>query len=372
MASICYISPISIHSTRYIEDFRRKGYNISIIADSYTWVSPKPVAIPIYALPPLTKKNSPQYYIPNLLRIIRLLKRINPDLVHLHAQHYYSPAIILCHIPYILTSWGTEVLTLQDQNIPARILSRKAAMKASKVTVDANLLKTIWTHLGIPNNKVEVIPFGVDLKTFNPQVDGYEMRKKLKIEDDEIALISTRILHHHYNVESFIRAIPLILKSFRNVNFIIKGEGPQRAYLKNLADTLGISEHTRFVGLVPHSQMANYLKAADIYISTCFIDTTSVSLLEAMACGLAPIVTDIAGNREWITDGINGLLFPHRSPQALAEKAIKLIKNEDLRKRFGERCFQTVKQRASWTESVSKMERVYESIIRSRRQLTRA
>lgn len=365
--SVCYISPISIHSVRYLEEFQLRGYNTSIIADSQTWIAPALTSIPVYTLPGLTRKNAPQRYIPNLLKAIKILKRIKPDLVHIHAQHYYSPAATICNIPYILTSWGTEVLTLPIENTLIRISSRNAAMRASRVTVDANLLKTMWRQIGIPDNKIEVIPFGVDLKIFNPEVDGAKIRKKHGIEKSDIVLISTRPLYnHHYNIESLIHAIPLIMKSCEHVKFIIKGEGPLKGHLQNLANKLGISEHIHFVGLVPHDQMANYLKAADIYVSTCYVDTTSVSLLEAMACGLAPIVTDILGNREWITDGVNGFLFPPKNPQALAEKAVYLIRDEDLRKRFGERCFQTANQRASWAESISNMERIYQSITLTR------
>jgi glycosyltransferase involved in cell wall biosynthesis len=337
---------------------------MSIIADSQTWIPQAPSSVPVYTLPGLTRKNAPQRYIPNLLKAIKILRRINPELVHLHAQHYYSPAALACNIPYILTSWGTEVLTLPNENILIRISSRNAAMQASKVTVDANLLKTMWKQMGIPDNKIEVIPFGVDLRIFNPKVDGTKARKKLGIEKNDIALVSTRPLYNdHYDIESLIRAIPLILKSYKHAKFIIKGKGPLKEHLQNLTRSLGISEHVHFVDLVPHDQMANYLKAADIYISTCYVDTTSVSLLEAMACGLAPIVTDILGNREWITDGINGFLFPPKNPRALAEKAVRLIEGEGLRKQFGERCFQTAKQRASWSESMSKMEHIYQSII---------
>ena len=336
---------------------------MSIIADSRTWVAPNPSSIPVYVLPKLTRKNLPLHYIPNLLRTVRILKGVNPDLVHLHAQHYYSSAIILCGKPFLLTSWGTEVLTLPNENILIKSSSRTAAMNASKITVDANILKDIWTRMGIPEDKVEVIPFGVDLNIFNPRVDGSKIRQQLGISRDEVVLISTRALHnHHYNVESFVRAMPFILKSSGNVKFIVKGEGPLKSYFQNLANKLRVSEQVHFVGLVPHDQVAKYLAAADIYVSTCYVDTTSVSLLEAMGCGLAPIVTDIAGNREWIKDGVNGLLFPPENPKALAEKAKQLIENEDLRKQFGEKCFQIVKQRASWKDCVSKMERIYQSV----------
>jgi glycosyltransferase involved in cell wall biosynthesis len=337
---------------------------MSIIADSHTWIAPTPQSTPIYVSPQLNRTNFPNQYIPSLHKITRVLKNIKPDFVHLHAQYHYSPAIILSGIQYILTSWGTEVLTLPKENIMIKILAKMAAAKASKVTVDANCLKEIWTRMGVPKSKVEVIPFGVDLKIFNPQVDGSEIRERLKLQNDDIVLISTRALRdHHYNVECFVKAIPLILKAYGKAKFIIKGSGPLEGYLRNLTKRLGISEYVRFVGLVPHAEMAKYLAVADIYVSTCFVDTTSVSLLEAMACELAPIVTDIPGNREWITNGTNGLLFPPKNPTALAEKAIQLIKNEDLRKGFGKKCFQIVKQKASWKDCVSKMERIYQSLL---------
>jgi len=338
-----------------------------MIADSRTWVAPNPQSIPVYVLPQLTRTNFPNRYIPNIHKIIRILRNINPDFVHLHAQNYYSPAMILSGIPFILTSWGTEVLTLPNENILIRILAKTATAKASKVTVDANCLRESWARMGVPKSKVEVIPFGVDLKIFNPQVDGSEIRERLEIQNDDVIFISTRALrNHHYNVECFVKAIPLILKACNNAKFIIKGSGPLEGYLRNLAKRLGVSEYVRFVGLVPHAEIAKYLAAADIYVSTCFVDTTSVSLLEAMACGLAPIVTDIPGNREWIRNGENGLLFPPKNPMGLAEKAIQLIENEDLRKSFGKKCFQIVKQKASWEDCVSKMERVYQPLLREK------
>lgn len=340
---------------------------MSLIADSQTWIAPKSSSIPSYILPQLTRKNFSKRYIPNLFKTMRILKEINPDLVHLHAQHYYSPAVILSRKPFLLTSWGTEVFTLPSDSILIRLSSKIAAMSASRITVDADLLKEIWTNMGIANSKVEVIPFGVDFKIFNPKVDGSKVREKLKIPSDDIALISTRSLrNHHYDVQSFVHAIPLILKSCNNVKFIVKGKGPLERYLRNLANKMGISEHVRFVGLVPHSQMADYLAAADIYVSTCFADTTSVSLLEAMACGLPPIVTNIEGNREWITNGENGLLFPPQNHEALAEKAIQLINDEPLRKQFGQKCYEKAKQKASWTDCVARMEHIYREALQKR------
>jgi len=300
-----------------------------------------------------------------MLEVMRILRRVNPDLVHLHVQHYYSLANILSKIPFVLTSWGLEVETLPQAHFLRKSLARIAAMTASVITVDANCLKKTWVEMGIPENKIKIIPFGVDTNIFKPDVDGSAVRKKLRISKNDIVTISTRPFYNnnHYNIECFIKAIPPIVKKHRNAKFIIKGTGPLENYLKKLVKKLDLSKHVRFVGLVPYSQVSRYLAAADIYVSTCFVDSTSVSLLEAMACGLPPVVTDIPGNREWIEDGENGFLFPPKNSTVLAERVIQLIENPSLRERFGERCFKIIKRRATWRKSVSKMEAIYESFL---------
>jgi glycosyltransferase involved in cell wall biosynthesis len=352
-----------------MEAFSQRGYDVSFITDSYAWIAPETTMFTVHVLPKLTWTNSPLLLAPNILTIMNLLKKIQPDLVHLYVQHYYSIPLILSGLPYILTSWGNEVLKLPSDNAILKTLARYAAMNARKVTVDAECVKKTWIEIGIPEKKIEVIFFGVDVNAFNPNINGQDVRKRLGLGKDDIVVISTRAFYEDppYNVECLIRAIPLVLKKHRNVRFIIKGEGPLENYLKNLVRELNVSRHVRFAGLVPHYEVAQYLAAADIYVSTCLIDTTSVSLLEAMACGLSPIVTDIVGNREWIKNGVNGFLFPPKNSNALAEKIIELVENKPLRKCFGQRCFQIVQKKATWKESLAKMEAVYKSLLLKKR-----
>jgi glycosyltransferase involved in cell wall biosynthesis len=309
--------------------------------------------------------NSPWLLTPNISKIMKFLKKIQPNLVHLYVQHCYSIPIILSGFPYVLTSWGNEVLKLPSDNLILKSLGRCAAMNARKITVDARCAKKIWIEVGVPENRIEVIFYGVDINTFNPNVNGQGVRKQLELGKNDIVVISTRPFYEDppYNVEYLVRAIPLVLKRHKNIKFIIKGAGPLEDYLKRLTRELDVSRYVRFAGLVPHHEVAQYLAAADIYVSTCFIDTTSVSLLEAMACGLPPIVTDIPGNREWIENGVNGFLFPPKNLKELAEKIIELAENEPLRKRFGEKCFQIIKRKATWKESLTKMEAIYKALL---------
>ncbi|MFX1538438.1 MAG: glycosyltransferase family 4 protein [Promethearchaeota archaeon] len=368
MAKVCYISPLSIHSLRWMEAFSQRDYDLSLIKDSlwnYGCVIPKSTSIRVYALPTLTRTNFPRRFVSNYFAIMKILKRIAPDFVHLHVQHHYWPVIVKSGFPFILTAWGGEVLRLLGTNIFRKSLAKSAAHKAHMITVDAKCLKDIWVNMGVPEDKIRVIPFGVDVDLFNPNVDGRSIREEFRISKKDIVVISTRAFYNdHYNLECLIEAIPSIIEACENVKFIMKGSGPLERYLKNLAKKLGVKEHVHFHGVVPHNKMPQFLSAADIYVSTCFFDTTSVSLLEAMACKLAPVVTDILGNREWIRDGVNGFLFPPRNKAVLAEKIIRLAENHKLRDIFSRRCVDIVEKRARWEHCVSKMQAIYETLLK--------
>lgn len=359
---ICYISPWSIHSYRWLEAFYQKGYDLSFITDTSAWIAPRPPEMPVHIFPTLDKYNL-ERLAPNMFGVTKVLRKTQPDFVHVHVYPHYGLLVMLNRFPFVLTSWGLEVLLLSRLSFLRRALSKTVARHARRITVDAQCLKDIWVSLGVPGDKIDVIPFGVDADVFSPEVDGRGVRKKLNIEEDDISVISTRPLYnHHYNVECLIRAIPLVLRRHKNVTFVVKGVGPLEDYLKSLAEELHVYEHVRFVGLVPYREIARYLVASDIYVSTSYFDSTSVSLLEAMACGRPVVTTDIAGNREWITDGVNGLLYPAEDHNVLADRIVQLIEDESLRRQFGERSRRIVLERGVWEKCVSKMEAVYQSI----------
>lgn len=364
MTKICYIAPLAIHSARWIDALAKRGYEISLIADSKTWHAPTQESTRVFTIPMLNRQNLGKRAVPNLLRIMKILRTIKPDIINLHVRHYYSPAILLSHCPYVLTSWGLEVLELPNADLLTKNLAKMTALFAHKIIVDARCLKEIWMSLGAPSNKVEVIPFGVNLDIFKPEKNQDFVRKKLQLRQSDTVVISTRpFVNGHYNLECLIKAIPLVVGRYENVKFILKGTGPLEAFIKELSDRLKISKYVRFVGLTSHNEVAHYLAASDIYVSTSFLDSTSVSLLEAMASGLPPITTDIAGNREWVENGRNGLLYPPRNHVALASNIVRLIENKRERKLYGKRCLEIVRQKANWEKCVTRIETVYQGLL---------
>jgi glycosyltransferase involved in cell wall biosynthesis len=170
----------------------------------------------------------------------------------------------------------------------------------------------------------EVFQYGVDLHElpFQPP----------RIGDAEPRIISTRHLEELYDVEALVRAVPMIRREVLDVRVVICGDGPLRHQLRRLADELVGGGTIVFRGALPFSDLALELRQADIYVSTSRRDGLSLSLLEAMAIGVFPVVTDIPANRQLIVDGRNGFLVPCGDAETLARRVLDALKFPELRR----------------------------------------
>ncbi len=176
-------------------------------------------------------------------------------------------------------------------------------------------------------------------------------------------VISLRSLEWLYDIETLIQAIPAVLEEIPDTKFVIVGEGKQKEYLKDLSLRLNVSEATKFVGFVPNDELPRYLNSADVYVSTALSDSgLAASTAEAMACGLPVVVTDSGSNKDWIENCENGFIIPLKSSKLLAERVLYLLKNEELRKKFGEINRGIIEKRNNYFIEMAKMEDIYKEI----------
>jgi glycosyltransferase involved in cell wall biosynthesis len=181
----------------------------------------------------------------------------------------------------------------------------------------------------------------------------------------EQIVICTRNFEPVYDVETFIKSIPIVIKEYPDVKFVIKGKGSLENKLKNLAKQLGVWDSVQFIGFGPYHEVPLYLNAADIYVSTSISEGGSISLWEAMAAGLPMVVTDLPANTEWIKDGVNGYIVPIKDHKLLAAKIIELLKNKDLQKKFREKNIEISKKKLDQNKMINQLEKLYKSLIES-------
>jgi glycosyltransferase involved in cell wall biosynthesis len=303
------------------------------------------------------------------LRAHALKKNINkvkPDvLIGCWASTYGFYSACSNFHPFILFVWGSDVLVFPKKYFPLKPLVAYSLRKADVVVVDSEVQRRAAVNLGCEPAKIVKFPW-VNLNGFKrDEAQRRKIRRENGWSDDDIVVISLRFHRPIYGVEYLIDAIPRVLAKNKNVKFLILGEGPLTNTFKARMDGFMRSGHVRFVGVVPHDKVVDYLSAADIYVSTSFSDGTSASLLEAMACSLAPVVTEIFGNMEWVEDEANGLLVPVANSEKLAEKILLLANDYKLRMALQEKAAETVRARVNWRKNMQKLTKIIDEKVLS-------
>jgi len=306
-----------------------------------------------------------------LIEIMRLTRKIRPSIIHAHYVNVFGVlaglyARLTRFRPVVLSAWGP--LGLRSSKGLQRLLIKHSLKKADMVLVHSEVVKQTVIALGAFPKKVLAFSWGIDLDKFYPQRDSTKIKKELKLGNCPV-VISVRLFEPVYNVECLVNAIPLVLTQISNAKFIIAGTGSLEHRLKRLAQNLGVYDSVRFVGYVPHEKIPEYLCASDVYVSTSLADggtCGSVSLCEAMACGLPVVITDIPANRECVKDGWNGYFIPPKNSKVLAERIIDILSNEK-KKDFGKRNYRLARKILDQKKSMKKIEKLYESLINGAR-----
>jgi glycosyltransferase involved in cell wall biosynthesis len=355
---ICYLAnAASIHTGRWASHFTQRGHEVTVVSLTNAsipgvdvrWIGPDPNvdgrAAYLWAVP----------------RLRRLLRELNPDVLHAHyAGGYGLTAALSGFRPMALTAWGSDVLILPRTSLLMRFLVTHSLRRACLVTSMAKHMTAAITGLGVPADCVLTLPFGVDTKLFHPRLREDRRRTGFTI-------VSTRHLEPLYNVGLLVEAMPEIAAAMPGVRLLIIGEGSERGQLEARVRELDMASQVKFLGRQRPRDISSYLSDADLFISTSLSDGNNVSLNEAMACGAFPIATDIPANREWIRHGENGFLTGVRDSHSLAGFAVQALRQGDLRTRAAETNWEIIQRRGSWSAAMEVMEEQYRNLIHAGR-----
>ena len=268
------------------------------------------------------------YFITGCLTTTYVILKHRCNLIHVHwAIPTGLIGVLISALlgrPLVVTVHGSDFAMANGRSSLLRKLFVLVCQRANHVTVVSEGMRKGMEDMGIDRKKITVSPMGVDERFF-----AVGLKKRSEDGRGRCIVLSNRNLEPLYNVVHLIRAIPAALKEEPETTFLIAGEGKERARLENEAVRLNLTSHIQFLGRLPHEEMPEVLARTDVYVSTSLSDGTSVSLLEAMAAGVLPVVTDIPANREWIREGENGFLVVPDDEVGLARKIVAAIRETD-------------------------------------------
>jgi len=297
------------------------------------------------------------YYITGILLTLYVALRYRCQLIH---AHWAIPIGLIGVIgaflgkPLVVTIHGSDLRMAISQGSFLKRIFTYVCQKARRLICVSEGMRQDLESMGIDMTKTTVLPMGVDESFF--KIDKRGNRSPGKRDS---VILSNRNLQPIYNVSQLIKAIPMVLEENPNAKFWVAGEGREKENLQNKVDELGVSSSVRFLGRIPHEKMPDLLGDTDIYVSTSTTDGTSVSLLEAMASGAFPVVTDISANREWITDGKNGFLVPMGNEAFLARKIVEALCRPELRATALERNRTLVEEKGALRDHARQLSNLY-------------
>ena len=365
---LCYLAlGASIHTQRWVNYFVDRGCEVHLISDApYNYKSLNAHVLKTYTMGKGVGFNKSRFI--NLLiwaaQIRGIIKKINPDILHSHyVSSYGSLGICSGFHPIVISAWGSDILIEPRKSKVLKQIVKSVLRRADLITCDAEHIKEQLLHLGAESRKIKLVYHGTDTRAFNPGQRDKKLREKLGTIGSPI-VISLRRFEPIYDIESLITAVPTVLKQVPEAKFVIAGCGSIEGDLKRLTESLGALDSVKFVGEIPNIELPPYLASADIYVSTSLSDAgLAASTAEAMACGLPVIITDLGDNRKWVDDGVNGFIIPLKDPKSLAEKIIYLLKNPDVRMKFGKINRKIIEERNNYYKEMEKMENIYKELI---------
>lgn len=324
-----------------------------------------------HILPHLKRAISPLNDLLALLEIIKLFKKMNPDIIHLNSSKISilgSIASVILKIKFL--NWKL-IYTVHGWvfNEPLPHWQKTFYFWAEKITArwkDVLICVSEFDRQSAIKNKIAPEEKLATVHNGIPAIDlmvQYDARKILiekfnfKIEPGEIVIGSIGNLYKTKGYEHLIRSLKILAD--KNIKFktIIIGDGQERHHLVGMAKENGLANQIIFGGQAPGA--ARYLAAFDLYVNSSVKEGLSYTIIEAMQAGLPIAATDVGGTSELINDGRTGLLVKPADIFALADAMEKLINDSAFSKQLGEQARQKAQTEFTLTAMIEKTKQVY-------------
>jgi glycosyltransferase involved in cell wall biosynthesis len=355
---ICYICVGGFaHIAPYLNYFKEAGHDVCFIS-----LSPAPdYGVPTYNVglwgqySPTTGKWK---YPISILRARRIVRKLKPDIVHTHYITSGGLAGLMCGFhPTITTVHGSD-LNEGIQKRFWRFLFKLIFNHSDCVNTCNEEQKRKVMALGVAAEKIRVLTPGVDTDKFSFG------QRQIKGRNQPLRMTTTRQLEKKYGHQTVIQALSILRSKGVDFQMTFVGDGPLLEELKSQVKREGLTDCVRFSGRVDKSRIIEILHNNDIFLSTPFYDGISIALLEAMATGLFPIVTDLEVNSDWLEDGVDGLLYKPGDVDALASCILKIYNNPRLAVSAAQRNRSKVVKSGDTQTNMKLLEQIYEELVR--------
>jgi glycosyltransferase involved in cell wall biosynthesis len=322
------------------------------------------------------------YYFKNLLRPDRLFispslvtsveKNIkNFDVVFVHSWRGFQD-LIACNlarmhkVPYIIKTGGSLPRIMGKENLKKLydiLFGYRILKNVSRAVAVTRLEAEQFKEMGVPQNKIAIIPNGIDLSKYNNLPSKGSFKMKYSINEDERIILYLGRLNRIKGIDILLQAFANIIKKLESVKLVVAGsDDGYLKELKGLTRALKIEDNVLFSGpLYGRGKLEAYIDA-DVYVLPSRYEIWGLTVLEAYACGRPVVASKVGGLRDIVVDGITGFLFKPGDIEQLTQSILSLLNDYDKAKEMRLRSRQFVKENFSIEKVVDRLEGIYKEV----------
>lgn len=343
----------SIHTHKWALYFKQKGWTVKVATFENHYSEENAKEVDTIILP--KKLPGKLSYFGAVPFIKNVLKTFQPDIFHAHFISSYGLIGALTNFhPFYVSVWGTDIFQFPSKNPINRKLIEFTLNRADRICSTSHVMGKETNKY--TNKEISITPFGVDLNIFKPLA---------KEDKTTIQIGIVKALSDKYGISTLIQAFKLVHNKHNDTELVIVGGGPQLNDYKELSNKLNISDRVKFIGRIPNTEVPKFINKMDIFtVPSRDQESFGVAAVEAMACGVPVVVTNVGGLPEVVVEGKTGFIVPKEDPDQLAAAIIRLIENKEERLNMGQNGIIHVKKEYEWNENASRMEKLYHKTLR--------
>ncbi|WP_409252046.1 glycosyltransferase [Bacillus sp. SCS-153A] len=356
----------NVHTKKWLEYYNSIGIKVvNVSLENHRDMSPDCKLENVDRIYLDLKINHKISYILTVSKLKKIIKKENPDILHSHyASSYGLIGALAKFSPFVISVWGSDIYDFPNKNVIAKATLQFALQKADYICATSPALERETKKYLKEEKPLYITPFGVDVSQFKP-------RDKRPVNNGGFKIGIAKRMEPKYGIEYLLEGYKLFLDKVEpekrgSIELLLAGEGAYTGEYKRLAEDLGIRKQVKFLGRIEHEKIPDFISSLHVVVVSSLIESFGVSAVEAQACGVPVIATNVGGLPEVVIDRESGYIVPSEDPESIADRLYLLYTDPSKQLELGRRGREHVLLNYDWTENSKRMSDLYEQIARDK------